>query len=561
VDLKDLISENLEVETGLQIGQILEIPKGTMPTKEKPLNPIEGYTFRKVLPGETIYGLSVEYKISQEDLLIANPQIQGQVLRVGELVQVPMTPDELESLEENVEVAQVQWQEEREEQREQLEEREEKEEEAQGGTDTIAVDMLPKNPKLQVYQIQEGDSLDLIAQKFNVSSYWIEKYNPDVIDGLTAGNYIVIPMKQTRQITLVNRDSDSIKTYTTTVPLKIALVLPFDLGRLDSLRQSRIPLSERDQMAFEFFAGFKVAIDSLSHQGRSLRIALYDSRKDIEYVKDVLADKIAGAGTDLVIGPLYSTNAEVLASALAKDSIPVVSPLSKKIDLQGKSNLYNCIPSKESEIDQIALFLNKTQGDEQLILVHIKNEENVRKVEKLKSLLIPQVHPIKEVWLSEELPNSGYFNRFPTKGTENVFVTLDNSQALLATLIGQLHNLPNDTVKLVAGSTLRSMETVDYGYLNGLSFVCAEPYWVDYRLKANQRVIEKYRIETNSEPTKFSFSGFDVAWYFVKTFSDAPLNLVPHKGVAFDFSFPEEGSHQNTGMHLLQLKDYEFYKR
>ena len=54
--------------------------------------------------------------------------------------------------------------------------------------------------------------------------------------------------------------------------------------------------------------------------------------------------------------------------------------------------------------------------DVQLVFVHTKNDENVARVKKLKTLLIPQVHPIKEVWLSEELPNSGYFSKFPTAG-------------------------------------------------------------------------------------------------------------------------------------------------
>ncbi|GAB5557540.1 MAG: LysM peptidoglycan-binding domain-containing protein [Schleiferiaceae bacterium] len=552
VTVEDLIALNPEVESGLQIGQILEIPKGAKPAEEpteKPLNPVEGYTFRKVLPGETIYGLSKQYGLTESEFLTANPQIEGQVLRVGELVQVPMSEEEMEAIEENVEVAQEQWDVDREEEMERLEDE----------PDSNVVETLPKNPKLQVYQIQEGDSLEGIAEKFDVSAYWIEKYNPDVIDGLEPGNYIVIPMKTSRKIVLIDKETDSTQAPVVTVPIKMALVLPFGLDRLDSLILSGVPLSERDQMAFEFFAGFKVAVDSLGALGREIEVSVFDSKKDAQYVSEVLADKIRRRGIDLVVGPLYSKNAEALAEALKRDSIPVISPLSKKLNQNGRRNLVNCVPDTDFEIDKIAEYLNEKDGDVQLIFVHIKNEENVSRVNKLKSLLIPQVHPIKEVWLSEELPNNGYFNKFPTANTDNVFITLDESQALLATLISQLHNLPNDTVQLVAGSTLRSMETVDYGYLNGLSFVCAEPFWVDYKSEGTIQFIAKYRAECNSEPTKFSYSGFDAAWFFGNAFSQTPRNFEPYTGVGFEYAFPKQPPYVNRGTHLLYLKDYEFF--
>lgn len=549
VSVEDLIAANPEVETGLQIGLILEIPSSGTREEEATLNPVEGYTFRKVLPGETIYGLSKEYGLTEEEFLAANPQIQGQVLRLGELIQVPMTEDQLEDLEENVEVAQEQWDVDREEQLERLEDE----------PDTTVEETLPKNPKLQVYQIQEGDSLEAIAEKFDVSAYWIEKYNPDVIDGLEEGNYIVIPMKTSRKIVLLDREVDTVvKTATVTKPLKMALILPFGLERQDSLITSNIPLSERDQMAFEFFAGFRVAIDSLSQQGRKIEVSVYDSKKDAEYVRTILADKIKRAKIEVVIGPLYSKNAEALADALSIDSIPVISPLSKKLNQKDRMNLVNCVAQKTSEVDAIAKYLNGVSGDVQLVFVHTKNDENVARVKKLKTLLIPQVHPIKEVWLSEELPNSGYFSKFPTAGATNVFVSLDDSQALLATLIAQLHNLDKDTVQLVGGSALRSMETVDYGYLNGLAFVCAEPYWVDYSSVSTSEFIRKYRSETNTEPTKFSFSGFDAAWFFGNAFSQTPHSFEAYHGVGFDYSFPQKAPYVNTGMHTIGLVDFQF---
>lgn len=550
-----LIELNSFLEEGLKIGQIIQIPLKSKKVKPKALNPVQGYTFRKVQPGETIYGISKKYGISEEEFLRANPQIVGQVLRLGDLIQVPMTEEEKEKTAEAItEVGEKIKEEEEEAQVEREKEVEEK------GLPIFEIEPLPKDPKLQVYQIQEGDSFELVAEKFNVSKDWIEKFNPDVIDGLEPGNYLVIPLKRKINISLP-LVADSLIDSNQVLPfkeVKIALVLPFSLNYLDSVYQSGEKPSEFDVMALEFYAGFKIAVDSLSKEGHTISVEVYDSEKNQNLVKSELATKIRKSSPDLVIGPLYSKNAQVLANELAKDSIMVVSPLSKKLQNQKLPNLVNCISQEEAEISGIAKYLNSADSASQIILVHIDNPANRNKVRQLKARILPQVYSIKEVWLSSELPNSGYFNKYLNKEVVNRFVSVDENQSLLATLIGQLHSMAKDSVQLISNSEIMSMKTIDYKYLNQSRFVCTNHFFIDYDFIDTKVFLNKYRRETNTDPSKFSISGFDVAYYFISTISKRPLSWEKHHGLGFNFEWNSKSPHVNHGVHVLNLKNYQF---
>ena len=550
-----IIELNPFLEEGLKIGQIIQIPIKSQKLQPKELNPIQGYRFRKVEPGETIYGITKKFNITEGEFLSANPQIVGQVLRLGELIQVPMTKEELEKTADAIEEVEEQIKEE-----EEAKVIREKEAEEEEGLPIFEIEPLPKDPKLQVYQIQEGDTFESVAKKFNVSIDWIEKFNPDVIDGLEPGNYLVIPLKRKVKLKMpLVGDSliDSVKIIPNKA-VNVALILPFSLNYLDSLYASGATPNAFDIMSLEFYAGFKIAIDSLAKEGREISVQVYDSEKSQNVVKDQIAPKIRATHPDIVIGPLYSKNAQVLAKELERDSILIVSPLSKKLQNQKLPNLVNCISQEEAELNGISSYLNNVDTASQIILVHIDTPENRKKVRQLKARILPQVYSIREVWLSSELPNNGYFKKYLNKKALNRFVSVDESKALLATLIGQVHGMSGDSVQLISNSEIMSMKTIDFKYLNALNFVCTNYYFVDYQLASTKNFLRKYREYTQTEPTKFAISGFDVAYYFTQSISTVPLTWDKYRGLGYNFDWQTKLPHVNQGIHVLRLKNYNF---
>ena len=53
------------------------------------LGPLKGQTTHKVAAGETLYGLAVNYGVSQEELIKANPGIESSGLKAGQTIVVP----------------------------------------------------------------------------------------------------------------------------------------------------------------------------------------------------------------------------------------------------------------------------------------------------------------------------------------------------------------------------------------------------------------------------------------------------------------------------------------
>ncbi|HHU56711.1 MAG TPA: LysM peptidoglycan-binding domain-containing protein [Bacteroidales bacterium] len=103
IALDDLYQSNPGTENGLVVGAILRIPvAGSAPSSAaaaagRPaaasgaasILQEDGYDYHVVKPGETIYGLSRNFQITQEELVEANPALRSGELRVGTEVRIP----------------------------------------------------------------------------------------------------------------------------------------------------------------------------------------------------------------------------------------------------------------------------------------------------------------------------------------------------------------------------------------------------------------------------------------------------------------------------------------
>ncbi|MEQ8624026.1 MAG: LysM peptidoglycan-binding domain-containing protein [Vicingaceae bacterium] len=94
VEVNDIIAQNPQVEEGLKKGMKIRIPvakiKGN-PEESQYIVPAEVSPFitHMVLPKETLYSLSKEYKVSIDSILMVNNQLPGG-LKVNQLINIPI---------------------------------------------------------------------------------------------------------------------------------------------------------------------------------------------------------------------------------------------------------------------------------------------------------------------------------------------------------------------------------------------------------------------------------------------------------------------------------------
>jgi ABC-type branched-subunit amino acid transport system substrate-binding protein len=110
-------------------------------------------------------------------------------------------------------------------------------------------------------------------------------------------------------------------------------------------------------MTLDFYSGALMAIDSARILGVNVDVKIMDSQETKNSSNVASIFKQSGfKGTDLVIGPFYQSNVEAAAQILMKDSISIISPLSKETSAV-LPNVIQTIPSDEFMKDKLFEFM------------------------------------------------------------------------------------------------------------------------------------------------------------------------------------------------------------
>lgn len=141
VTVDDIISANNLTSTNLSIGQILTIPTGiTTPTPSEPEPPIETNETYTVKPGDTLYKIANDFNTTVGEIKTLN-NLTSNTLMIGDILKIPSI----------------------------------------GGINNL------------VYTVVRGDSLWLIANKFNTTVDKIKQANNLTSNLLQIGDQLIIP--------------------------------------------------------------------------------------------------------------------------------------------------------------------------------------------------------------------------------------------------------------------------------------------------------------------------------------------------------------------------------
>jgi ABC-type branched-subunit amino acid transport system substrate-binding protein/predicted negative regulator of RcsB-dependent stress response len=132
----------------------------------------------------------------------------------------------------------------------------------------------------------------------------------------------------------------------------VSLLLPFMLESLDAS-----PGRKRNWIVLDFYEGIKLALDTLNSKGPQIQVRAYDTETGLDNLKKLLlTDELKN--TDLVMGPLYPNENQVVQEFSIANQVNVVNPFSNNTDLIG-SNPYAYLfqPSSESIGEKAAAYM------------------------------------------------------------------------------------------------------------------------------------------------------------------------------------------------------------
>jgi len=513
---EDIYHFNPQARDGIKTGDVLKIPKPQTPDKSfKPAtDDHQQYVKHIVRRRETLFSIARQYNTTQENILKANPTLKGSLSK-GTVLIIPKVS--------NLPVVQKKQ------------------------AETV---------KFSEYQIQKGDNFFQLEKRFGISQSELEQLNPALKDGIRSGLVIRLPLKESigegnikkeenlsvnniKQVegpilsTVQTSSGDLNKTF------QIGVFLPFCQNLNDSAK-----IVQRTASFLEFYSGVLLATEKITEAGMKVKLYTYDTYQDNKVVAK-LVKKAEFLSLDLIIGPVYPANQMIVAELCAKNHIPMISPLSSDSRFVATTpGYYQINPGKKLRLTGTADYIaGKYAGQNIIVLNHGANYGDEKLIidrlhQKLGSGKLRQYN----VW---EGGTAG-LETLLKADVENVFVLTEGNEANVSVAMTRLNTISKSNKFTVVGlQEYTKMQSIDVEYLHNTRLHYLAPYFIDYGNPKVNTFIEKYRAAFNSEPTQYSFQGYDIAVHFMASLGMSGKN------------FPE--TNLSPGVDLLQA-DYSFQK-
>ncbi len=416
------------------------------------------------------------------------------------------------------------------------------------------------------YKAKRNDTLYALSQLYGVTVADIIYSNPELRWGLKAGEFIKIPRKSqiltdTLQIagdtlkadTLFQmmsvEECDSVYNTAGIETMNVVLLLPFFSDFTVELKKAledtsvisgdpngvniiRNKSAIKGEYYFEFYEGVLLALDSLRNSGLKLSLFVYDTEKDTNKVKGILAN-LEKHVPDLIIGPVFPETFRLAAAYAARHDISIISPLySRTSQLEGFINAFQIVPSRETEFDGIAQFASG-RLDYNLIMIHDADTSNKKEIDLLKNMLFEKFNNdsiydqvvFKEVKFNDSLLLNMKHTLVPDR--KNLVIVMSNNEAYVSIILSNLdENLKNFEIEVLGMPSWLAFRNIDLEYFHNLQVTLLTSFFIDYHdvntrhfLKNCIRVLGYEPQELKSKGYNLTFLGYDIALYFIKAYA------------------------------------------
>lgn len=331
---------------GIKAGEVLLIPQKKAGTKG---NNAETYTFHTIEAKETLYAVSMKYKVPAQYILQANPGLSVKTFQKGRTIRIPSN----ESIQAMDQTAQ-----------------------------TESKPQAEEAPVQEItYTIQKKETMYSLCRKFKVSSYELIKLNPQLKSGVKAGVEIKVPVKDDavasktenkastesfiQSESEVNALLSAPKSTRALNQLKVALLLPFNPSKKTAASSRFI----------EYYEGMLLAVDSLQNQGLSLDLSVYDTGEGTSRIREILTGETL-PNADLIIGAVQNDQIKMIADFAKEHHIKYVIPFTSKNDDVLSNNFVFQVNTPHSYLySKAAERGRKLFANDHIIFVNIHDKE------------------------------------------------------------------------------------------------------------------------------------------------------------------------------------------
>lgn len=365
VSQAEITEVNPTIASGLKPNQEILIPINSANksllkannSNQTQTNNQNNYIEHTVLKKQTLFAISQTYKVDISDIQKANPQIING-LQEGMILNIPKNKTNSSKTRETVT---------------------KNEQKIVDNNSKIIKKDIEDSPEFTEHKVKIKETLYSISKLYNITVDDILKYNPDAQENLRWGSKLNIIVKKTekqtiKDSTVENKPKTNLeeKFYITRIskpvitnktPIRIAFLLPFMLETDKS--------DTSNQRFIEFYSGALLAINEAKEFGVSYEIYTYDTGKSEEKMSEVLQnDELKKV--DLIIGPAYTQQIQLVSNFALKYKINTLVPFSSKVyDININPYLLQFNPGLDIQVQFMAQILNKEYKDKDIIFCEV----------------------------------------------------------------------------------------------------------------------------------------------------------------------------------------------
>lgn len=587
-------SEILELNPGisesLKIGQVLRIPDQIPPaTKTSAAN--DEMFYHTVQKGETLYKISRQYAVTTDELKQLNKGLT-ETMQVGQKVLIPKKK-------------------------------------------------ITK-PYI-VFQVESKDKTKQLARKFGLTVDDLIRLNPAIGKDVFPNQRVLIPIdqkvdvepvkigvatekkpvleensqKKAEQIDAIancqENPSNKNKTYT------VALMLPLYLDEVSALKdnnpRTNVEANKPRPFTFlPFYNGFVLAADSLaSYYGLKLEILVYDVDQSIAKAAEALRDpKLKKA--DLIVGPFFSQQFEMVASFAFDNKITIVNPMSQRRSiLDNNPYVVKVKPDVSAQFEQVAAAIRGNYPKAKVSVYYSASLQNSSEVKSIKEAIykyipnnikisnaelydhaskgakspvgIPSSVSYEGKWIdinqlyrnlndsttfSNEVFITTYeqdslrsFRRNASPIRDNVVVVYSEDRVFAMEFVNKLNQITDTLqVKMIGLPDWSRFDNLFNESLLKVNAHYLEPGFINYNDPSTQLFVRQYRSKYISDPEVYAFEGFDLGWYFLSSLlrygKNEPACLTQHIETLLHTTYSFNRLSENGGVENMFWNMYSF---
>jgi len=458
----------------------------------------------------------------------------------------------------------------------------------------VSAEPVVKTTGQIVYEIKKGETLYGIAKRYDISMDEILNVNPGVTS-FRAGSKIHIPVIQREivQTTVLAKTAKSAVTLSkpsevktadskTTAnaptlndtsekegPFKVALMMPFYLEEIDSIRADQ---PEPKSFAFlQFYEAALLAVDSLRKQGMDVNLYVYDTGGDegIDKTRAIFQKKEL-ADMDLIIGPFYAKSFEIASRYAGLHKIPIVNPLSKRSEIiTAKPWVFKVQPGSADQMSELAGFISKHFASTNILLVRPDRIKMVEEATAFKTEMQPllknetRLSNIKESFYAAE-GISGLKLRL-SKDKPNILVVLSGDEVFVSGLLRNLDQISADYDVTVIGMATWEQFKLDINSMMHVKLHLYSNKYIDFSYEPVQKFSSKFLQAYNTLPQvkEYGFDGFDITYFFLSSLMKygrqfgRQVNEYNYQGLQDSFHFRkiEGGGYENSAVNFYKFEN------